>query len=614
MDKNQATGLVVMVLFLMGYFYFFGPKEDAQNTPQTNDTTMVAQETPKVPSQQEYKEKEELSDSLKLAIQQQKLGVFAEAAEGEEEIYSLENELVKIDFSNKGGLIQQVSLKKFDDYQYNFPLVLIDKESSQFDYIIEADNRKINLADLYFDEVRTFSEGDSSVIEFTMVFGDGNNIKHTYYLGKDSYQIHQKSDLDGIKSLSQDQNVHFNWYSQMKRLETNIEDSRMRTAINYYLADGSSEQLTMRSKDREEQAIMQPINWISFRQKFFTSAIIGSAPFDKAYVALTPRPETDTLVVKDGQISLDFNYSYLNDNHFTFYFGPNKLKILKKVTEGFGENLELGWPIIKWINQYLILPIFNFLEKYIGNYGIIIILLVLFIRTLIAPLTYKSQIQMAKTKVLKPELDAIKEQYGDDMQKVQSEQMKLYSKVGVNPLSGCVPLLFQMPILFAMFQFIPYAIELRHEPLLWARDLSTYDSIITLPVSIPFYGDHVSLFTLLMTLSTILYTWANSQQTAAMQGPMKSMQYFMPLIFMFVLNSFPAGLTFYYFISNLVSFGQLSLMKNFVNEDKIKAILEENKKKNATKKKSKFQQRLEEAMKASEDARSKQQVAKKKRR
>jgi YidC/Oxa1 family membrane protein insertase len=207
---------------------------------------------------------------------------------------------------------------------------------------------------------------------------------------------------------------------------------------------------------------------------------------------------------------------------------------------------------------------------------------------------------MAKTKALKPELDELKEKYGDDMQKMQSEQMKLYQQVGVNPLSGCLPMLLQMPFLFAMFQFIPHAIELRHEPFLWAEDLSHYDSIMTLPFTIPGYGDHVSLFTLLMTLSTLLYTWANSQATATMQGPMKTMQYIMPLIFLFMLNSFPAGLTFYYFVSNLVSFAQIAIIRRFVDDSKIRAILEENKEKNKGKKKSKFQQRLEDAMKAKE--------------
>lgn len=207
---------------------------------------------------------------------------------------------------------------------------------------------------------------------------------------------------------------------------------------------------------------------------------------------------------------------------------------------------------------------------------------------------------MAKTKVLKPELDAIKEKHGDDMQKAQAEQMQLYQKVGINPLSGCIPMLLQMPILLAMFYFFPNSIELRQEAFLWAKDLSTYDSILNLPFTIPFYGSHVSLFCLLMTASQILYTWSNSQMTTV-QGPMKTMQYIMPVAFLFFLNSFPAGLTFYYFVSNMFTFAQQAVIKNFIDEDKIKAVLEENRKRNVNKKKSKFQTRLEEAMKASKE-------------
>jgi YidC/Oxa1 family membrane protein insertase len=274
------------------------------------------------------------------------------------------------------------------------------------------------------------------------------------------------------------------------------------------------------------------------------------------------------------------------------------------VTEGFSDNIYLGWPPINFVNKWLIIPIFNFLENYIGNYGIIIIILVLVIKILLAPLSYKSYVSMAKTKVLKPELDEIKAKHPDDMQKAQQEQMKLYQQVGVNPLSGCIPLLLQMPILFAMFYMFPNSIELRQEAFLWADDLSTYDSILSLPFNIPVYGDHVSLFTILMTASTILYTWSNNQITTV-QGPMKTFSYLMPIIFMFVLNSFPASLSFYYFVSNIVTFGQQALIRRFVDEDKIKAILDENRLKNKGKKKSVFQLKLEEAMRTKEDAKKK---------
>jgi YidC/Oxa1 family membrane protein insertase len=263
-----------------------------------------------------------------------------------------------------------------------------------------------------------------------------------------------------------------------------------------------------------------------------------------------------------------------------------------------------GWPIVRIINRYFIVNVFHFLEKFISNYGIIIIILVLLIRVLLLPLSYKSYISLAKTKVLQPEIEEIKARNGDDMAKVQQEQMKLYQQVGVNPLSGCIPVLLQMPILLALFSLFPNLIELRQKEFLWSSDLSTYDSIATLPFAIPFYGSHVSLFTILMTISSVAYAYFNNQ-VSTIQGPMKSLQYIMPIMFMFILNSLPAGLTFYYFVSNVISIGQQVIIRKFVDESKIRRVLEENKLKNKDKKKSRFAQRLEDALKNAEEAKKK---------
>ena len=281
--------------------------------------------------------------------------------------------------------------------------------------------------------------------------------------------------------------------------------------------------------------------------------------------------------------------------------------MLSEVTDGFSRNLYLGWPPVIWVNKFVIIPIFHFLEKFVSNYGIIIMILVIIIKLILTPLSYSSYLGMAKMRLLKPELDVIKEKNADNPTQAQQEQMKLYQEAGVNPFSGCIPLLLQMPILFAMFYFFPVSVELRQQPFLWADDLSTYDSIISLPFSIPFgYGDHVSLFVLLMTASTLVYTWQNNQ-ISSVTGPMKSMSYIMPVIFMFVLNSFSAGLSFYYFVTNLVTFAQQAIIKRFVDEDKIKAVMDEHKKKAATGTgtKSKFMTKLGEAMKANEEARKK---------
>lgn len=614
MDRNQAVGFILMAALLMVYFYFFQPKplEQTPGSP-TDSTNNITNQAPQSTQQQFSAEnqtavvEEPAIDSADL--ENEKFGVFTKGLIGEEEHVSLENEVINLKFSTKGGLINVVELKEYDDYQYQNPLVILDEKSSKVRYLVSTQYGPIDLAELYF----TYSKrnvGDSTELTFTSDLGDNKSIQHIYKISKDQYGISHKFLVNGLENEIAGQKVSFIWDNYLKRLETDIEYSRNYTTMNYWLSSGSKEELPQRSSDREEQTFAEPVSWFSFKQKFFTSGYVFNRPVVTGTVS-SQFNEMDTSTVKYCKAMVELPLASLTENagENKMFFGPNRLKDLNKVTTGFDENLYLGWPVIKWINKYVIISIFTFLEKYITSYGLIIIILVFIIKLVLSPLTYKSHISMAKTKALKPELDELKEKYGDDMQKMQSEQMKLYQQVGVNPLSGCIPMLAQMPVLFAMFQFIPHAIELRHRSFLWAPDLSTYDAIISWSFDIPlissFYGNHVSLFTLLMTISTILYTWINSQSTAQLQGPMKTMQYFMPIMFMFILNKFPAGLTFYYFVSNIVSFGQIAIIRRFVDDTKIRAILEENKKKNKNKKKSKFQARLEDAMKAQEEAKKK---------
>jgi YidC/Oxa1 family membrane protein insertase len=375
--------------------------------------------------------------------------------------------------------------------------------------------------------------------------------------------------------------------------------------------------LPQRSTGTEIETFSQPLEWIAIKQKFFLAAIIAEQPFSGGELS-TITNEADTSMVEYAKVKLFIPKTAIlaGASDFKFYVGPNDYQEIDVVAPDFEKNVYLGFPPVYWINKFIIFPVFHFLTGIISNYGLIIIILVLLLKLVLAPLSYRSYLSMAKMRVLKPELDEIKEKNGDDMAKVQQEQLKLYQQVGVNPISGCIPVLLQMPILFAMFYLFPASIELRQQPFLWAEDLSTYDSIIQLPFTLPFgVGDHISLFTLLMTISTLIYTWQNNQ-LSSVTGPMKSMSYIMPIIFMFVLNSFSAGLTFYYFVSNLVTFAQQAIIRRFVDEDKIKAILEENRKKNLAGgggKKSKFMSRLEEAMKASEETRRKVEEEKKKR-
>lgn len=612
MDKNQVIGLVLLGILFIVYFQFFAPepavpenmesdKETTQQAPEMEKETDSA--TPQISTPVDTVET--VNDSISRLENQQKYGVFAQASQGEEKEITLENNLVRIVFSTKGGIVKAVELKEFKTYQKK-PLILFDQESNDFSYLIDLNGKEIDLAELYYNTDAStniqIAEGDTVDLTFRLQ-ASGLQVVHHYSLAYDSYLLQHEMDTREL-GVS---NVILHWQDDIKSLEKDITESRNKTSVNYYLSSGDFEDLKPRSTDLEEEDVNSPIKWVSVTQKFFTSAIIANDPFNSGYVKTTVDIE-DTSTVKSAEVLLEMPVNGDNPNNFTFYFGPNNYLIMNKVTDGFSKNINLGWPPINFVNKFLIIPIFHFLEKYISNYGIIIFILVILIRILLFPLSYKSHVSMAKTKALKPELDALKEKFGNDMQKMQSEQMKLYQKAGVNPISGCVPMLLQMPILFAMFYFFPNSIELRQESFLWADDLSTYDSIISWTTQIPLlsdlYGNHISLFTILMTLSTILYTWMNNQ-VSSVQGPMKSIGYVMPLVFMFVLNKFSAALTYYYFLSNLVSFGQQAVIRRYVDDSKIRAIIEDNKLKNKSKKKSKFQARLEEAMKASEEAKKK---------
>lgn len=601
MDRNQIIGLVLMLVFITVYFQFFAPEPvlDQPKTEQVMDSTSVSATSAQVQASST------LSDSTLLRLNELKYGVFSPAGIGTETIVKIENENLVAYFSTRGGMIKKVILKDFTDFKGE-PLVLLDEEHSNQHIYVDHLSKQIDLSELYFTSNLTekkINGTDTARLEFSMSLPNGLGLTYQYSIPGNGYAIKMKIKQNGLQAITS-QNPVFAWNQRMMRVEKDPIDARNRTTVKYQTADGEVDELSASSSDHEEELLELPTNWVSFKQKFFTSAIIGKSQFTNGRVTSDVNL-ADTTSVKNLAVSVSIPYQAFasNDLGFTFFYGPNDYTILKKVSDGFEENLDLGWGILGWINKFAIIPIFHFLEQYITNYGIIIIIMVIILKLVLSPLTYSSHMGMAKMRVLKPELDEIKEKNDGDLQKTQQEQMALYQKVGINPLAGCIPMLLQMPILIAMFYFFPNSIELRQQPFLWADDLSTFDSIWNMPFSIPFYGDHVSLFTLLMTASTILYTWSNSQMTTSLSGPMKTLQYVMPIMFLFFLNSYSAGLTFYYFVSNIVSFGQIYLFKRLIDENKILAILEENRKKNATKKKSSFQSRIEEAMKASEQAR-----------
>jgi len=608
MDRNQIIGLVLLGILFFVYFQFFAP-EPPQQLPEEDRTEPVEQvekiEKPTEEDQisQQPEATEVPLDTLQEQRNYEELGIFSAGAQGSEKEIVLQNKDVVFVFSSKGGILKKVELKHFHTYD-NQPLFLMDEESSTISLVVNTNGQQVDLYDLYYNtrssNVVVDQEGDTSEVVFNLDLGDGKSITQTYRLGSEGYQLGYDINLNGLEQDLATENAVFQWVNHLKKTEKNIEESRTKATVNYYLANGDFDGLKEASSELEEEQLSEQVYWVAFKQKFFTSAIINNEYFNSAFIR-TNVDAAETEIVKNAEVILEVSTDVLTSSeaNFTYFFGPNNFKILNRVAEGFSDNIYLGWTPVNWVNKILIINIFHWLENFIGNYGLIIFILVLIVKMLLLPLSYKSYISMAKTKVLKPELDEIKEKHGGDMQKVQSEQMKLYQQVGVNPISGCIPMLLQMPILFAMFYFFPNSIELRQESFLWADDLSTYDSVISWGTNIPLLGNHLSLFTVLMTLSTILYTWSNNQMSSV-QGPMKSMGYIMPVVFLFVLNSFPAALTYYYFLSNLITFAQQALIRKFVDEDKIRSILDENKLKNRSKKKSIFQLKLEEAMKAND--------------
>lgn len=591
MDRNSAIGLTLIALLLLAYFYFFSP------APAPPETKPLQQESVIPKDSAAQNKSEQRVDSL-VAKQYGNLGSLLG---GKESMTTVENEVLKLTLSNH-ATFREVNLKNYKTYHQK-PLYLVNDGNNSYSLFAEYQGKKIDLYSLNY-ETETAKKGDTTFVTFTANLPENAYLKHIYALPAKGYLIGYKIESKGL--TFSDKNMAFAWVDHIPLQEKDINaDSRNKTTVNYYTATGSFDGLTESSTDT--RTLNDPLQWVAIRQKFFVSAILAKNNFTSGSIATSFNP-ADLSIVKKAEVNLLFPSDAIATRkaNFSYYFGPNDYKITSGITEGFSRNVYLGWPPVIWVNKYLLMPVFNFLQKYISNFGLIIIVLVFFMKILLMPLTYKSYIGMAKMKLLKPELDLIKEKNGDNMTQAQQDQMKLYQQAGVNPFSGCIPLLLQMPILFSMFYLFPNSIDLRQQPFLWAEDLSTYDSILNLPFAIPFYGNHVSLFVLLMTASQLVYTWQNNQ-ISSVQGPMKSMSYIMPVIFMFVLNAFSAGLSFYYFVSNLITFAQQAVIKRFVDEDKIKAIMDENRRKAAsgTSKKSKFMSKLEDAMKASDEARKK---------
>ena len=577
MDNNRFIGFTLIMLLILTYYTFFPPGQNI-NEPVAEETIVE-----KVENQEEINQEE-----INSTRNSYNSSLF-------EESFIIENDVLKITFNNRGASISDIILKNYTSPNNEY-LNLYSRDNGDFNLMI-SDEENISFNEILFDK-KIEKRDTKQIITFTASNPDQKKITIIYEI-LEGYIIESKILLND--KFINPSNLQFNWSNNLLHQENNITNEKNQTRINYFTKEEEFDYTSATSTNIEKVEIKEPLKWISFKQQFFSSAIISENEILNSN--LTSEYSEDEIINK--KFTLDSEIPFINNTiSFKYYFGPNKYSILKNIEDEFHNNLYLGWFGVGGFNRYIIVPIFNFLENITSNYGLIILFMVFLIRIVVTPLTFKSHLSMAKMKVLNPEIQDIRKKHDGDMQKSQGEIMELYQKTGVSPLGGCLPILFQLPILVSVFYFLPNAIELRGKSFLWASDLSNFDSILDLPFSIPLYGDHISLFTILMTVSTILINKANSQMQT-MEGPMKTIQYVLPFMFLFIFNNFSSGLTYYYFLSNVASYAQIFIFKRFVDEEKIKKEIEFNRKRNLNTKKSSFQLRLEEAMKAKQESKKK---------
>lgn len=591
MDRNNLIGFILMMALLFVYFVFFSPEPvPPAVTNTTSSDSSVVQKAALSPAATDTALAAAFSSTSRDTISR-----------------TIENSDLKLQFSASGA-IRRAELKGYKTYNGK-PLVLLSPSTSVMALKTAIAGKEADLFQLPYAST-TSSDADGTSVRFTAATADGGFIRHIWTLPATGFLVNYK--LETSAGILQRENLELQWTNRMPLVEKDINDSRGKTCINFRTSDGTTDGTSDTSLDPESEIVPAGSIWVGMKQKFFLSAVLYSGGFTSGNVETRVDP-ADEQTVKTGTATLKIPAGS-GGTSLSFYAGPNDYKNLDKIADGFETNVYLGWPPVKWVNKFFIVPLFYLLTKLTSNYGLIIIILVLIIRLVLLPLSYKSYLGMAKMRLLKPELDELKKKYPDDQMKFSQEQMKLFSEAGASPFSGCIPLLLQMPILFAMFYLFPSCIEFRQQTLPFAEDISTYDSVLSLPFTIPFLGSHLSIYTLLMTVSTLVITWQNNQMSTV-DGPMKSLSYIMPVIFLFVLNSFPASLSFYYLVGNVASFVQQILIRRFVDEGKIREVMEAHRRKmaaNPNSGKSPFMSRLNDALKASEEARRAAEEAKKK--
>ena len=621
-DKNSFIGILLLGAIMLWFMY----SSQEEVIPTENTTEQVVNDTKTTtPAITQNTTNTIVNDSLKNAALKSKLGAFAYGAQNATEGTTvLENEVLKLVIDNKGGQIIEALVKTYKTYD-SLPLYIIKNQNASFDLNFgTTDNRILNTKDLLFIPSKT-KNGDNEVLSMKLKVSETQYLEYRYEMKPNDYMLGFAVRSQGLGNVINNSNqVSLDWNLKTFRNEKSIKTENMYSELKFY-----TDEADYLSAGGDDNEIVDNVKWVGFKQHFFTSILLSDTPFNKANLTsknLVVDEAIDTVFTKqyDLKTPLALNNGELNYN-MNWYYGPADYKILTDYEgKDLGEIVDLGWGIFGAINRTIFIPIFGWLSGLMSNYGLIIILMTIVVRVIMSPLVYKSYLSSAKMKVIRPELTAINEKYPGkpNAMKRQQETMAVQRKAGVSMMSGCIPALLQMPIFFALFRFFPSNIELRQKGFLWADDLSSYDAVFQLPFDIWFYGDHVSLFPILASVAIFFYMKMNQSQQANMQAPaqegmpdmqkmMKMMIYFSPIMMLFFFNNYASSLSLYYFVSNLLTIIIMLVIKNYViDEDKIHAKIEENKKR-PEKKKSKFRERMDNAMKQAQEQQAQNKKAKK---
>ncbi len=618
MDKNSLIGFLLIGAILFGFFMLNKPSEQelAQQKRYRDSIALVSKvnqeaQQSAVPVADVEKLKSNPSDSSVIAVVNEKYGEFAPAILGEEKFFTIENKNLRVVLSSHGAAIKTIEVKNFKTWDKK-PLFLAENSDMDFGFnFFTPSNRQVNTKDLYFEILPVST---SSKATFRVSTSGGAHLDFVYSIPADSNIVNfelASTDLRKIVGGSAG-SMDLNWKLDLRRNEKSKDFEKRYSGLYYKFNLDKVEDITF-GKNVTEKNLTTKVKWIGFKEQFFSAALISESAFPNSLVKTIPNDNDNYLATLSADVAVPIDE---NGAKLSFYFGPNHYTTLKKAGNDLQKMINIGWVGYSWVNRWLVIPLFNWLSKSITNYGLIILLLTLVVKLIIFPFTYKSYISTAKMRLLKPQIEEINAKIpAEKTLERQQATMALYRKVGVSPMGGCLPMLFQMPFLIALFSFFPSSIELRQQSFLWANDLSSYDAIITWSTQIPlissFYGNHVSLFCLLMTIVNIVYTMMNQEMTASSQQMpgMKTMMYMMPVMFLFIFNNYASGLSYYYFLSTLITIGQTYLMRRFVDEKSLMAQLEANKKKVVTK--SKWQQRIEK-MQQDQKAFAREQAKKRK--